>query len=105
MNRERNGWTEHLQAHVAGLDRGSGTGRPFKPVGIYTMLVTERIASGEMATTLGEYRSPSPHVLSEHHFGWGDVEAAAASADLVVEGTYTFPMVTLFAIEPTPSWQ
>ncbi len=40
------------------------------------------------------------NVLREHHFGWGDVDAVAASADLVVEGTYAFPMVTHFAIEP-----
>jgi len=40
------------------------------------------------------------NVLREHRFGWGDVEAAAASADLVVEGSYVFPMVTHFAIEP-----
>jgi CO/xanthine dehydrogenase Mo-binding subunit len=40
------------------------------------------------------------NVLREHHFGWGDVEAVEASADLVVEGTWTFPMVTHFAIEP-----
>ena len=40
------------------------------------------------------------NVLREHHFGWGDVDAVAASADLVVEGTWTFPMVTHFAIEP-----
>ncbi|MCU0281358.1 MAG: xanthine dehydrogenase family protein molybdopterin-binding subunit [Acidimicrobiia bacterium] len=38
--------------------------------------------------------------FSEHHFGWGDVEAAAAGADLVVENTYEYPMVTQFAIEP-----
>jgi CO/xanthine dehydrogenase Mo-binding subunit len=38
------------------------------------------------------------NILREHHFGWGDVDAA--SADVVVEGTYTFPMVTQFAIEP-----
>ncbi len=31
-------------------------------------------------------------------FGWGDV--ASAPADLVIENTYTFPMVTHFAIEP-----
>ncbi len=40
------------------------------------------------------------NVLREHRFGWGDVNAVAASADLVVENTYTFPMVTQFAIEP-----
>jgi len=38
------------------------------------------------------------NVLREHRYGWGDVEGA--TADVVVEGTYTFPMVTQFAIEP-----
>jgi CO/xanthine dehydrogenase Mo-binding subunit len=38
------------------------------------------------------------NVLREHHYGWGDVDAV--EADAVVEGTYTFPMVTQFAIEP-----
>jgi CO/xanthine dehydrogenase Mo-binding subunit len=40
------------------------------------------------------------NVLREHHFGWGDVDAVAAFSDLVIEGTWTFPMVTHFAIEP-----
>jgi CO/xanthine dehydrogenase Mo-binding subunit len=38
------------------------------------------------------------NVRREHNFGWGDVDAI--SADLVVENTYAFPMVTHFAIEP-----
>ncbi|MDH5243355.1 MAG: xanthine dehydrogenase family protein molybdopterin-binding subunit [Chloroflexota bacterium] len=38
------------------------------------------------------------NVLREHRYGWGDVDAA--TADVVVEGTYAFPMVTQFAIEP-----
>jgi len=38
------------------------------------------------------------NVLREHNIAWGDV--ARASADLVVENTYRFPMVTHFAIEP-----
>jgi CO/xanthine dehydrogenase Mo-binding subunit len=38
------------------------------------------------------------NVLREHVIGWGEVEAA--TADLVVENSYTFPMVTHFAIEP-----
>jgi CO/xanthine dehydrogenase Mo-binding subunit len=38
------------------------------------------------------------NVLREHRFGWGDVDEAPA--DVVVEHTYTFPMVTHFAIEP-----
>ncbi len=41
------------------------------------------------------------NVLREHRYGWGDVDAAAAEPGLVVvEGTYSFPMVTQFAIEP-----
>jgi CO/xanthine dehydrogenase Mo-binding subunit len=40
------------------------------------------------------------NVLREHHFGWGDVDEAERTAELVVDGTYTFPMVTHFAIEP-----
>ena len=40
------------------------------------------------------------NVLREHHYGWGDVDAVAPAADVVVEGTYGFPMVTQFAIEP-----
>jgi CO/xanthine dehydrogenase Mo-binding subunit len=40
------------------------------------------------------------NVLHEHRHGWGDVDAAAADAEVVVEGTYHFPMVTQFAIEP-----
>ena len=42
----------------------------------------------------------STNVLREHRYGWGDVDAAAADAEVVVEGTYDFPMVTQFAIEP-----
>jgi CO/xanthine dehydrogenase Mo-binding subunit len=40
------------------------------------------------------------NVLREHHIGWGDMDAAAAKADLVIENRYRFPMVTHFAIEP-----
>ncbi|MFP5343389.1 MAG: xanthine dehydrogenase family protein molybdopterin-binding subunit [Candidatus Limnocylindria bacterium] len=40
------------------------------------------------------------NVLREHRYGWGDVEAAEAASHVVVEGTYEFPMVTQFAIEP-----
>jgi CO/xanthine dehydrogenase Mo-binding subunit len=38
------------------------------------------------------------NVLNELRFGWGDVDAA--TADLVVDNVYTFPMITHFAIEP-----
>jgi len=40
------------------------------------------------------------NVLREHRYGWGDLPAAEAEAQVVVEGTYAFPMVTQFAIEP-----
>ncbi len=40
----------------------------------------------------------STNVLREHRVGWGDVDTA--SADVVIEHSYTFPMVTQFAIEP-----
>jgi CO/xanthine dehydrogenase Mo-binding subunit len=40
------------------------------------------------------------NTLREHRYAWGDLEAAEAEADVVVEGTYEFPMVTQFAIEP-----
>jgi CO/xanthine dehydrogenase Mo-binding subunit len=43
-------------------------------------------------------RLSSTNVLREHAIAWGDVEAARA--DVVVANTYTFPMVTHFAIEP-----
>ena len=38
------------------------------------------------------------NVLREHRVGWGDVDAV--KADLVIENSYSFPIVTHFAIEP-----
>lgn len=38
------------------------------------------------------------NIFREHTFGWGDIDVQAA--DLVIENTYEFPMVTHFAIEP-----
>ena len=38
------------------------------------------------------------NILKERHYGWGDIDAERA--DLVVENSYSFPMVTQFAIEP-----
>ncbi|MDO8119771.1 xanthine dehydrogenase family protein molybdopterin-binding subunit [Isoptericola sp. b490] len=40
------------------------------------------------------------NVLRTRRYGWGDVAAAEATADLIVDNTYTFPMVTHFPIEP-----
>lgn len=38
------------------------------------------------------------NIFNEHHFGWGEIDES--KADLVVENTYSFPMVTQFSIEP-----
>lgn len=38
------------------------------------------------------------NVLREHRVGWGNVDAA--EADVVVDNSYRFPLVTHFAIEP-----
>ena len=38
------------------------------------------------------------NILKERKYGWGDVDAAMA--DVCVENSYSFPMVTHFAIEP-----
>ncbi|MCH1867819.1 xanthine dehydrogenase family protein molybdopterin-binding subunit [Nocardioides sp. CFH 31398] len=40
------------------------------------------------------------NVLDDAHYAWGDLEAESARADVVVENTYSFPMVTHFPIEP-----
>jgi CO/xanthine dehydrogenase Mo-binding subunit len=40
----------------------------------------------------------STNIRREFRYAWGDVDTA--TADLVIENTYTFPMVTHFAIEP-----
>lgn len=40
------------------------------------------------------------NVLRTRHYGWGDMAAESARADLVVEHSYKFPLVTHFPIEP-----
>jgi CO/xanthine dehydrogenase Mo-binding subunit len=50
------------------------------------------------AALRGDDPLAATNVVREHHFGWGDVDAAAA--DLVVDNRYQFPIVTHFAIEP-----
>jgi CO/xanthine dehydrogenase Mo-binding subunit len=40
------------------------------------------------------------NVLEEAHYAWGDIAAEEARTEVVVEETYTFPMVTHFPIEP-----
>jgi len=47
-------------------------------------------------------KDPRAHsnVLNEHRVEWGDLAGAEAAAEVVVEGSYSFPIVTHFAIEP-----
>ena len=40
------------------------------------------------------------NVLNEHRVEWGDLDAQVAAAHTIVEGRYSFPIVTHFAIEP-----
>lgn len=40
------------------------------------------------------------NILETALYEWGDLEEATAQADVVVENTYSFPMVTHFPIEP-----
>ncbi len=40
------------------------------------------------------------NVLTTRVYGWGDVEAAETEAACVIDETYSFPMITHFAIEP-----
>lgn len=40
------------------------------------------------------------NILKERHYGWDRDRVQDAHADVIVENTYTFPMVTHFAIEP-----
>ncbi|MBI5157961.1 MAG: xanthine dehydrogenase family protein molybdopterin-binding subunit [Acidimicrobiia bacterium] len=64
----------------------------------------EALAPGAELVQDPAIRRPGPHIasniLSEYRFGWGDVDAAAADADIVVENTYDWPSQTQFAIEP-----
>jgi CO/xanthine dehydrogenase Mo-binding subunit len=49
-------------------------------------------------------RRPGPYtatnILTQYDFGWGDVDATEAEADVVVENRYRWPAQTHFAIEP-----
>jgi CO/xanthine dehydrogenase Mo-binding subunit len=69
---------------------------------VHTLAAT--LAPGAPLVQDPALRPDDPHaatnVLHEHRHTWGDVDAATATAEVVVEGTYEFPMVTQFAIEP-----
>ncbi len=69
--------------------------------GVYT--VGQALADDAPLVREPELRpEDDPHresnVLTTHAFGWGDVDAAEAA--LVIDETYSFPMITHFAIEP-----
>jgi CO/xanthine dehydrogenase Mo-binding subunit len=49
---------------------------------------------------LGEIRLEPGNVCYHHAFSRGDVEEIFATADVVVEGEYTFPAVFQYALEP-----
>ena len=71
--------------------------------GVYT--VEQALAADAPLVREPELRpEDDPHrrtnVLTTRVYEWGDVEAAEADADLVVDETYSFPMITHFAIEP-----
>ena len=72
-------------------------------VGVYT--VDQALASGaplvrdpSLRPEEDEYRDSN--VLETALYEWGDTIAAAGEAAVIVENTYTFPMVTHFPIEP-----
>jgi len=68
--------------------------------GVYS--IEEALAEGAPLVQHPDLRGDTPlahtNLLGEWHFGWGDVDATRA--DVVIEGTYSFPMVSHFAIEP-----
>jgi CO/xanthine dehydrogenase Mo-binding subunit len=47
-----------------------------------------------------DHQYAGTNVLESALYEWGDLAGAAAAAAVVVENTYTFPMVTHFPIEP-----
>jgi CO/xanthine dehydrogenase Mo-binding subunit len=61
--------------------------------------VTELLKTG-LFHGLGELKPQPGNICSVHGFARGDVEAAFARAEIVVEGEYRFPAVYQYAMEP-----
>ncbi|MDL2335214.1 MAG: xanthine dehydrogenase family protein molybdopterin-binding subunit [Chloroflexota bacterium] len=61
-------------------------------------VVTVEAARAESAPRVQD--EVAGNVLREHVVAWGDLDTATKHAEVVVENTYRFPMVTHFAIEP-----
>ena len=71
--------------------------------GVYT--VAQATADGAPLVREPELRPEDDplresNVLTTRVFGWGDLEAAEAEADVVIDRGYSFPMITHFAFEP-----
>ena len=70
--------------------------------GVYT--VEQALAAGAPLVREPELRPDDDladsNVLTVRHYGWGDVDAAEDDAEVVIEESYSFPMITHFAIEP-----
>ncbi|MBW3630829.1 MAG: molybdopterin-dependent oxidoreductase [Gemmatimonadetes bacterium] len=68
--------------------------------GVYS--VADAIAPGAPLVQDPSLRPGDPlantNAFREHRYGWGEVDTAYA--DLIVENTYTFPLISHFAIEP-----
>lgn len=98
-------------------------GEPVAAVAAETQMAAERGAAAvrvqyeELSTvlTIDQALAPGAPLVQEHRaghqaegnvlrawdFGWGDsTDIDKRRADLIIENTYTFPMVTHFAIEP-----
>jgi len=60
--------------------------------------VTELLRKG-LFHGLGEFKLDPGNICYHHHFDRGDVAAAFAEADIVVEGDYLFPGVYQYAME------
>ncbi|MEM1064873.1 MAG: molybdopterin-dependent oxidoreductase [Pseudomonadota bacterium] len=88
--------TKDIAAYAAGLVEVR-----HEPLSAITS-IKAALSEGAPLVQAPEQRPGDPlaetNVLKELSYGWGDMDSAAA--DLVIENTYTFPMVTHFAIEP-----
>ncbi len=74
----------------------------FTPLdGVYNL--DQALGSDARLVQHPKYRSDDrkdTNVIEAVKYEWGDVSASEPDADVVVENTYTFPMVTHFTIEP-----
>ena len=72
--------------------RGAGDGAPI-------LHPSTRAASATRASTTPEATRSQP-ICARDRAAWGDIDAAFADADLVIEGEYRYPMCYAYAMEP-----